>query len=222
MIGARSKFDALIQQQGKQLQVAGKQIEVGGKTEFHAVCSFCKEEDNMSFGENLQKIRKKNQLSQEGLAEMLGVSRQAVSKWELGDGYPEVDKLLLLSKKLNVSIDSLLSGENAKAISENERSSDTIRIFSPNEGVSISTSKVMRSQQFRGGRKSPKYALFASDSSDLSFWGAQNTFLAWYRDLDDVTKELSELQAALDAGAASYTLKHSVKCKQNLLRTIED
>ena len=57
----------------------------------------------MSFGENLQAIRKKNQLSQEALAEMLGVSRQAVSKWELGEGYPEVDKLLILSKKLNIS-----------------------------------------------------------------------------------------------------------------------
>lgn len=53
----------------------------------------------MSFGENLQMLRKKNQLSKEGLAEMLGVSRQAVSKWELGEGYPEVDKLLILSKK---------------------------------------------------------------------------------------------------------------------------
>ena len=61
----------------------------------------------MSFGENLQLIRKKNQLSQEGLAEMLGVSRQAVSKWELGEGYPEVDKLLLLSKKLNVFVRQL-------------------------------------------------------------------------------------------------------------------
>lgn len=38
----------------------------------------------MSFGKNLQILRKKNQLSQEGLAEMLGVSRQAVSKWEVG------------------------------------------------------------------------------------------------------------------------------------------
>ncbi len=55
-----------------------------------------------SFGENLKKIRRKNQLSQKDLAEMLGVSRQAVSKWELGDGYPEVDKLLILSRKLNV------------------------------------------------------------------------------------------------------------------------
>ena len=64
----------------------------------------------MSFSENLQAVRKKNQLSQEELAELLGVSRQAVSKWELGDGYPEVEKLLILSKKLNVSLDSLMTG----------------------------------------------------------------------------------------------------------------
>ena len=87
----------------------------------------------MSFGENLQLIRKKNQLSQEGLAEMLGVSRQAVSKWELGEGYPEVDKLLLLSKKLNVSIDSLLGGENTTAVSEKGKPSAAIRIISPHE-----------------------------------------------------------------------------------------
>ena len=41
----------------------------------------------MSFSENLQAIRKKNRLSQEALAELLGVSRQAVSKWELGDSF---------------------------------------------------------------------------------------------------------------------------------------
>ena len=176
----------------------------------------------MSFGENLQVIRKKNQLSQEGLAEMLGVSRQAVSKWELGEGYPEVDKLLLLSKKLNVSLDSLLGGENTAAVSEEGKASAAIRIISPHEGVIINASKVTRSQQFKGGKNSPKFALYASDGKDLSLWGAQNTFLAWYRNLEDVTKEIAELQAALDAGAASYTLQYSVMCKQNLLRTIED
>ena len=176
----------------------------------------------MSFGENLQLIRKKNQLSQEGLAEMLGVSRQAVSKWELGEGYPEVDKLLLLSKKLNVSLDSLLGGENTRAVSDEGKASAAIRIISPHEGVIINASKVTRSQQFKGGKNSPKFALYASDGNDLALWGAQNTFLAWYRNLEDVTKELAELQAALDAGAASYTLQYSVKCKQNLLRTIED
>ena len=175
----------------------------------------------MSFGENLQAIRKQNQLSQEGLAEMRGVSRQAVSKWELGEGYPEVDKLLILSKKLNISLDSLLGGEKT-AISEEGRSSDTIRIISPNEGVIINATKVTRSQQFKGLKNSPKYALFASDGKDMSYWGAQNTFLAWYRNLEDVTRELAEIQKALDAGEASFTLQYSVKCRQNLFRTIEE
>ncbi len=175
----------------------------------------------MSFGKNLQTLRKKNQLSQEGLAEMLGVSRQAVSKWELGEGYPEVDKLLILSKKLNVSLDSLLEGEVAPALSENGKPSDRIRIVSPNEGVIISASKVIRSQQYKGGKNSPKYALFASDGNDNTVW-TQNTFLAWYRDLDDITKEIVEIQNAMNAGTASYTLQYSVKCKQNLFRTIEE
>lgn len=174
----------------------------------------------MSFGENLQMLRKKNQLSQEGLAEMLGVSRQAVSKWELGEGYPEVDKLLILSKKLSVSLDSLLGGESTPDVSEGGRPSNMIRIFSPNEGVIVSASKVTRSQQFKGGKNSPKYALYASDGNDTAF--SQNTFLAWYRDLDDVTREIAEIQDALSAGAASYTLQYSVRCKQNLMRTIED
>lgn len=176
----------------------------------------------MSFGENLQTIRKKNQLSQEGLAEMLGVSRQSVSKWELGEGYPEVDKLLLLSKKLNVSLDSLFGGEYTTVASEEGKPSSTIRIISPHEGVIINASKVTRSQQFKGGKNSPKFALYASDGNDMSYWGAQNTFLAWYRNLNDVTREIAEIQMALETGASSYTLQYSVKCKQNLFRTIED
>ncbi|MBR3311665.1 MAG: helix-turn-helix transcriptional regulator [Solobacterium sp.] len=174
----------------------------------------------MSFGKNLQTLRKKNQLSQESLADMLGVSRQAVSKWELDEGYPEVDKLLILSKKLNVSLDSLLLGENTPTVSENGKPSDTIRIISPNEGMIINASKVTRSQQYKCGKNSPKYALYASDGHNTSF--SQNTLLAWYRNLDDITREIAEIQNALNAGTASYTLQYSVKCKQNLFRTIED
>ena len=65
----------------------------------------------MSFAENLQAFRKKNGLTQEDLAELLGVSRQAVSKWEQGDGYPEVEKLLILADKLGVSLDALMGRE---------------------------------------------------------------------------------------------------------------
>lgn len=67
----------------------------------------------MCFAENLKLIRKERNLSQEELAEMIDVSRQAVSKWEQRDGYPEVEKLLLLSNKLNISLDNLMSTENS-------------------------------------------------------------------------------------------------------------
>ena len=175
----------------------------------------------MNFGENLQSIRKKNHMSQEDLAELLGVSRQAVSKWELGEGYPEVDKLLILSQKLNVSLDSLLGNETSEPASDNSKGSDSsrsIRIVSPHEGVILDTSRVVRSQQFRGGANSPKFALFATDGNNNSAWGAQNTFLAWYRNLEDVTEEIKAIRKALDAGEASYELQYSVRCKRSLLR----
>lgn len=176
----------------------------------------------MSFSENLQKIRKNNGLSQEGLAELLGVSRQAVSKWELGEGYPEVEKLLILSKKLNISLDSLMGGEMPARSPAENGAKGTIRIVSPNEGVIISASRVMRSQEYKGLANSPKYALFASEGSQMSYWGVQNTFLAWYRNLEDITEEINGIQNAFDSGEDSYTLQYSVKCRQNIFRTIEE
>ena len=62
----------------------------------------------MNFAENLQILRKKHGLTQEGLAEIMGVSRQAVSKWEQGEGYPEAEKLLILADRFGVSIDGLM------------------------------------------------------------------------------------------------------------------
>lgn len=62
----------------------------------------------MDFGMKLQNLRKAKGLSQEALAEKLNVSRQAVSKWESGAGYPEMDKLILLSDLFSVTIDYLI------------------------------------------------------------------------------------------------------------------
>ena len=53
---------------------------------------------NSNFANNLKKLRKDNNLSQEELALELGVSRQSVSKWESGQTYPEMDKVLQLCK----------------------------------------------------------------------------------------------------------------------------
>ncbi|MCL2843377.1 MAG: helix-turn-helix domain-containing protein [Oscillospiraceae bacterium] len=62
----------------------------------------------MKFHEKLQELRKGRGLSQEALAEILDVSRQAVSKWESGQTYPETDKLIALAKLFDVTLDSLL------------------------------------------------------------------------------------------------------------------
>ena len=70
----------------------------------------------MSFANNLKTIRKENNLSQEKLAEILLVSRQCVTKWESGTCYPEIDNLLELSQKFNVSLDWLLDGTKTDVI----------------------------------------------------------------------------------------------------------
>ena len=62
----------------------------------------------MKFAEKLLLLRTQNGYSQEILSEKLNVSRQAVSKWELGITLPETDKLISISRLFNVSIDSLL------------------------------------------------------------------------------------------------------------------
>lgn len=62
----------------------------------------------MTLGETLKETRKQASLSQEQLAEKLGVSRSAVAKWETGNGIPDVDNLKVIAQLLNVSIDYLL------------------------------------------------------------------------------------------------------------------
>ena len=59
----------------------------------------------MYFNEKLQLLRKDNNMTQEELAEKLYVSRTAVSKWESGKGYPNIDSLKNISRLFSVSID---------------------------------------------------------------------------------------------------------------------
>ena len=65
----------------------------------------------MFFASNLQKLRKKENMSQEALAERLDVTRQSVSKWESGASYPEMDKLISICKIFNVDMDTLVNGD---------------------------------------------------------------------------------------------------------------
>ncbi|MEG0240061.1 helix-turn-helix domain-containing protein [Anaerorhabdus sp.] len=65
----------------------------------------------MKFNEKLLKLRKEKGYSQEELAQMLGVSRQAISKWEVSDSYPEIENVLEISKLFQVSTDYLLNDQ---------------------------------------------------------------------------------------------------------------
>lgn len=67
----------------------------------------------MTFGEKLQKLRKEAGLSQEELADQMGVSRQAVSKWERDSGYPETEKIVRMSRIFHVTLDYLLNEEGS-------------------------------------------------------------------------------------------------------------
>lgn len=65
----------------------------------------------MKFGDNLKAIRKHHKISQEQLAERVGVSRQSVSKWETGEAYPEMHNILQLCKIFNCKINDLVHTE---------------------------------------------------------------------------------------------------------------
>ncbi|MBE6876358.1 MAG: helix-turn-helix domain-containing protein [Ruminococcus sp.] len=66
------------------------------------------------FNDNLITLRKLKKLSQEELAEKVGVSRQTLSKWETGESLPDIEKAKILADFLEVSLDDLLSYNNQK------------------------------------------------------------------------------------------------------------
>ena len=76
--------------------------------------------DIMEFNEKLQELRKQKGLTQEELAELLYVSRTAISKWESGRGYPNIDSLKGIAKFFGVTIDELLSNNELLTLAEED------------------------------------------------------------------------------------------------------
>ena len=74
----------------------------------------------MEFNEKLQELRKQKGLTQEELAQSLYVSRTAISKWESGRGYPNIDSLKSIAKFFGVTVDELLSGDELLTLAEQD------------------------------------------------------------------------------------------------------
>lgn len=101
-----------------------KQPEVGSSQPLEIILLSCKDNQkrrkqmNTKLAENLKKIRKDHNLSQEQLAEELKVSRQAISKWESGNTYPEMEKILQICNRFNLDINDLLNNDINEVKSE--------------------------------------------------------------------------------------------------------
>ena len=80
----------------------------------------------IEIADRLVKLRKKNGLSQEELADKLGLSRQAVSKWERAESSPDTDNLICLAKLYNVSLDDLLqTSQDVEEIAEDVKEKES-------------------------------------------------------------------------------------------------
>lgn len=72
----------------------------------------------MNLGKKIAELRKNNNLSQEELAEKVGVARQTISKWEIGDTTPDINQVKIISKIFNISIDELVDNDINNVIVE--------------------------------------------------------------------------------------------------------
>ena len=89
----------------------------------------------MEFHEKLQELRKQKGLTQEELAARLYVSRTAISKWESGRGYPNLDSLKAIAKFFSVTLDELLSTDEVLTIAEKEQQKNTLVAVSVEEAA---------------------------------------------------------------------------------------
>ena len=91
----------------------------------------------MNLGNKIGYLRKKKNLSQEELAEMIGVTRQTISKWELGDTTPDINQAKMLAKISDISLDELTNNDINNILVQ--KISNTERLA----GITIGILKVM-------------------------------------------------------------------------------
>ena len=123
----------------------------------------------MEFNEKLQELRKSRGLTQEELAKELFVSRTAVSKWESGRGYPNIDSLKEISRFFSVSIDELICPNEIITAAENEKRETVSRYTALICGLlDVLTSLLLFLPVFGNGGKSTAVPLFGL--TEIRLW----------------------------------------------------
>lgn len=119
----------------------------------------------MTLCEKLYELRKKNSLTQEEFGERMGVSRQAVSKWETGTAMPDTDKLIQIAKFYNITLDSLLNDEADTAPQKEEvKSAESTKTAKAVLGTCVMTLSVIFGAVFALGA-----AFLKSKNAEFTF-----------------------------------------------------
>ena len=176
----------------------------------------CERNDYMNIGHNILNLRKGANLSQEQLAEIIGVTRQTISNWELGESSPDLKQAKELSRFFNISLDDLTGDSTFEYLGGNNRENE-ITIISSVENVIVTCNKIQASQEFKGGKNSPKFALFGCENKNNSIFGDKNTFLGWYENGEELKKEIVAIKEAMSLKEKSYELKYNVEVEKKFM-----
>lgn len=121
----------------------------------------------MTLGETIRTLRKNAGLSQEALAEKLGVSRQAVSKWENDNGMPETEKLIAMAKLFDTSLDDLIGEE--KSVPTSPAAEDSTQTRVDPTAVTLDVARSFLDYQSHRLQRVALAALLIIGSSALAF-----------------------------------------------------
>ena len=163
-----------------------------------------KEIVDMTFAENLKMLRKQAGMSQEQLAEKIGVSRQAVTKWETGAGIPDIENIMAISTLFDNSIDDLLSNKSgSKKLPETEYLYESVTEYDIDESK--------RYDMKLGGAK--RLVLVGDEGEKIRVSLGSNTFSALQNDfkvkIDDIRKRI-DIDIKRRNGVTEATAKNEV------------
>lgn len=154
---------------------------------------------DLTLGQRIAECRKKRNISQEALGEKMGVSRQAISKWEADGAVPEIDKLIALSKLFGVSIGWLLGIEEPSAPEKEEISEELLRKIE----------EIVLRYRPRKQPMSTKKKLLIGIAGALALWVAVILYNKWsvessmlaftYANVDAINSQNASIQAQLNS-----------------------
>lgn len=176
----------------------------------------CESNNYMNISQNILNLRKGANLSQKQLAEIIGVTRQTISNWELEESSPDLKQAKELSRFFNISLDDLTGNSTFEYLGGNNRENE-ITIISSVENVIVTCNKIQASLEYKGGKNSPEFTLFGYETGNNSIFGGNNTFLGWYKNGEELKKEITTIKEAMNKKEQTYELKHNTEIEKKFM-----